>query len=148
MSEAQIPIEASMVMPGNFSTFSGKERMNRLLTEYSRSLLPTAIFCGSDAIASGCIESLAEHGVSVPGEVSVAGFDDTLAARMTSPRLATVRQPFREMGHRAVDLLLPLILDRPTQDAVMATAEPGLELFDVEVVVRESIGPPRPALPS
>jgi LacI family transcriptional regulator len=58
-------------------------------------------------MAFGCIETLRQHGLRVPQDVSVAGFDDTALAR--SAQLATVRQPLLEIGRQAVDILLTCV---------------------------------------
>jgi len=96
------------------------------------------------------MEVLGEAGLSVPQDISVAGFDDTLLARMTYPPLTTIRQPVREMGHRAVDLLMPKI--RKDDSAVIGAAlnegptplnadrkDSSLEVFRVELIVRGSV---------
>jgi len=98
--------------------------------------LPEAIVCYNDSVAFGCLEVLAEAGVRVPQDVSVAGFDDTLAARTTVPQLTTVRQPLREMGQRAVEVLLKRI-----GHAADASATPVV--FPTELVLRASVGVPR-----
>jgi DNA-binding LacI/PurR family transcriptional regulator len=60
----------------------------------------TAICCANDLLALGALQRLAGLGIDVPGEVSVAGFDDVPVAAITSPSLSTVRLPLREMGRR------------------------------------------------
>jgi DNA-binding LacI/PurR family transcriptional regulator len=138
--------------------------MMQILTEKRFDPFPTAVFCGNDAVALGCMEVLAENQIRVPEEVSVAGFDDTLTARITTPQLTTIRQPFRQMGRRAVEALLPQINDsrgsrkkdaiqqiEQEESAAVISAEharkqPHTEVFDVELVVRGSVGPP-PAHP-
>ncbi len=60
----------------------------------------TAICCANDLLALGGLQRLAALGIDVPGEVSVAGFDDVPLAAITSPSLSTVRLPLREMGRR------------------------------------------------
>jgi DNA-binding LacI/PurR family transcriptional regulator len=60
----------------------------------------TAICCANDPLAIGALGRLAELGIDVPGDVSVAGFDDVPVAAITSPSLSTVRLPLREMGRR------------------------------------------------
>jgi DNA-binding LacI/PurR family transcriptional regulator len=94
---------------------------------------PTAILAQSDRIAMRALEWLSERGVAVPGDVSVVGFDDVPEAAVTDPPLTTVRQPIRELGRRAVELVI----------------EPGSavrrEALDVDLVVRASTAPPRDA---
>jgi LacI family transcriptional regulator len=60
----------------------------------------TAIACANDPLAFGALGRLAELGIDVPGDISVAGFDDVPVASITSPSLSTVRLPLREMGRR------------------------------------------------
>ena len=52
---------------------------------------------------------MAAHGLRAPDALAVGGFDDLMLAQMTTPHLTTIRQPFRERGRRAVELLLPQI---------------------------------------
>lgn len=61
------------------------------------------------------MEALSECGIRIPKQVSICGFDDTLAARTTIPQLSTVRQPLRQMEHRAVTALLNLIDNKLNQ---------------------------------
>ncbi len=94
----------------------------------------TAIFCGNDEIAMGVIRGLTEVGKSVPGDVSVVGFDDHPLAAMWSPPLTTVRQDFADLGSRAFDLLEALLSDHPAKR--FSAALPPL-------VIRESAAPPK-----
>ncbi len=99
----------SMIYYGEFTTNSGRERVASMIDTLSPEELPTAIFCGNDAIAFGCMEVLAERGIKVPDGISLVGFDDSLVARMTYPPLTTVRQPLTTMGEHAVELLLAML---------------------------------------
>ncbi|MGM1057695.1 LacI family DNA-binding transcriptional regulator [Saccharothrix sp. Mg75] len=98
---------------------------------------PTALVAFNDKMAVGALRAARELGLSVPGDVSVAGFDDLDLSRATRPELTTVRQPLQEMGRMAVTLLMRL-LDRHELEAL------HVELA-TELVVRESTGPARPA---
>jgi DNA-binding LacI/PurR family transcriptional regulator len=98
----------------------------------------TAIFCFNDIAAIGAIRALKDAGLSVPGDVSVVGFDDIQSAAYSTPSLTTVRQPLREMGQRGARVLLERIASRDAdfvKEIVMAP----------EFIVRESTGPARPA---
>ena len=97
----------------------------RLLDRAER---PTAILALSDLLALGVIDAAAERGISVPTELSVAGFDDIPEARAATPGLTTVRQPHHRKGAEAVRLLLG---DDPAQNVLLPT----------ELVVRASTGP-------
>ncbi|SDZ45984.1 transcriptional regulator, LacI family [Jannaschia faecimaris] len=70
---------------------------------------PTAIFCANDVLAVGALRRARELGVSVPGEVSIVGFDDIELAQIAYPALTTVHVPHREMGRRAARALVNLV---------------------------------------
>jgi LacI family transcriptional regulator len=126
------------VLHGEFAIESGRRLLDAWMTRHGGEDLPHAIFGGSDAIAFGCLETLATRGLRTPADISVVGFDDTLLAR--SARLATVRQPLREMGHRAVRLLVAHIDARHQQVAYRA---PANLVLPTEVVPGQSLAPPR-----
>jgi DNA-binding LacI/PurR family transcriptional regulator len=90
------------VDPRWWNARSGYER-GRLL---ARDPAVTAIFCANDRIALGVLRALHEAGRSVPGEVSVVGFDDMPDSGYFLPPLTTVRQDFTELGRRSIALLL------------------------------------------
>jgi LacI family transcriptional regulator len=94
----------------------------------------TALFAFNDISAMGAIRSLCESGRHVPKDVSVVGFDDIQSAAFQNPSLTTVRQPLREMGRAAAEILLKRI-NRPGSDLHdKHTVEP-------ELVIRETTGP-------
>lgn len=66
----------------------------------------TAVFCGNDQMALGFMHACRESGLSVPGDMSIVGFDDIPEAAHFAPPLTTVRQNFAEIGRRAIELLL------------------------------------------
>jgi LacI family transcriptional regulator len=149
LEEAGIPFDPSLVTDSGYSMTTGRQMTAQLLERLKKEERPTAIFCASDAIASGCMEALAANGLQVPEDISVAGFDDLLLAKMTSPPLTTIRQPFRKMGNRAVELLLSQIqgVEDPNEEIGTASGEekavqPHTEVFDVDLIVRGSVGPP------
>jgi DNA-binding LacI/PurR family transcriptional regulator len=90
----------------------------------------TGIVCASDPLALGAIRAVRRRGLSVPGDVSVVGFDDSAFMSCTEPPLSTVRQPIEAMGRAVVELLCAQI--QGTQ------AHPGELLFEPELVVRGS----------
>ncbi len=138
LAEAGIPCEEGLIFPGDFNTESGRRRMTEMLDRPGPR--PTALFCANDALAYGAMEVLAARGVRVPQEMSVAGFDDMLLARMTTPQLTTVRQPFRQMGQQAVALLLHQISRRANEG--VPPDPPATHILDVELIVRQTVGPP------
>ena len=97
---------------------------------------PTAIVCQSDVLAIGALDAARDLGLRVPCDVAIAGFDDIEAASRTDPPLTTVRQPLRERGRLAGELLL----------AALDGKRPRRVRLPSELVVRESTGPTvRPA---
>lgn len=96
-------------------------------------LRPTAVFAASDWIALGVLDAARSHGLSVPEDVSVIGFDDTHIAATSSPRLTTVRQPMAEMGAVAVRTLV---------DMHQGLTPIGPLKLNTELVKRASTAPP------
>ena len=139
LAAARIPFDASLLMDAGFSRDEGRRTMRKWLERSLGQLLPHAIFCGNDGSAIGCLEAMAEVGLKVPEDVSLVGFDDTLAARTTMPQLTTVRQPLHAMGSRAVETLLARIRHHPGH-----TAPESQEtiVFPTEIVWRDSVGTP------
>lgn len=134
LGEAGVAFDPDLVCRGRYTYTSGRECMNSWLSAQKGAKLPTAVFGANDATAAGAIEALTAEGYSIPGDISIIGFDDSLMARMCNPRLTTLRQPLREMGKRAVDLLLGQI-DTHTN--------PPSEVFPTELVVRDSVAAAR-----
>jgi DNA-binding LacI/PurR family transcriptional regulator len=95
----------------------------------------TGIICGSDVMALGAIRAVRRAGLSIPGDVSVVGFDDSGWLNCTDPPLTTVRQPIEAMGKAAVALLV--------NQMESVSVFPEELLFEPELVVRGSTGPAR-----
>lgn len=103
-----------------------------------RNELPTAIMCGNDLTALGVLLEFAHHGIRVPEDVSIVGFDDLSWSEAATVPLTTVRQPRTEMGRRAVHLLLDEIDHGDTHTH-------RHELLVPELVIRVSTAAPRSA---
>ncbi|WP_017909365.1 LacI family DNA-binding transcriptional regulator [Xanthomonas sp. SHU 199] len=119
------------VVPGDFSVESGHAAAMTLL---GRTPAPTAIFCFSDQMALGALAACRDLGIRVPDDLSIVGFDDLASSSYLTPPLTTIRQPMREIGVRAVNLLLAIIerVDVPLQ-----------QTLDFSLMVRGSTGAPR-----
>jgi LacI family transcriptional regulator len=132
MAEAGVEVRPDRLRQGDFSYRSGVLAAEALLAGPDR---PTAIFAGNDDMALGAISTANRLGLSVPGDVSVCGFDDTPAARAVWPRLTTVRQPIVEMAQEAAGLLIAgsMIDDR---------GRPVERLLAFRIEARESTAPP------
>lgn len=106
LAEAGIPRDETLRYPGDFSPRSGYAAAEALLERHDR---PTAIFCESDEMAIGAMQCLKRAGIAVPGDISVAGFDDIEFARYCDPPLTTIAQPAEAFGQVAVEMLVAVI---------------------------------------
>jgi LacI family transcriptional regulator len=97
---------------------------------------PTAILASSDRLALGVMEVARRYRLRIPEDLAVVGFDDIPAARMSAPRLTTVRQPFEEKGRAAVAALLkekgPLRTILPTKLVIRHSSDPAVVEVDQE----------------
>ena len=94
----------------------------------------TALICYNDISAIGAIRALMNHGLQVPNDVSVVGFDDIQSAAFHNPSLTTIRQPLHQMGTTAARILLQRIRGQATF--------PDSVPIHPELVIRESTCPP------
>ncbi|WP_130834778.1 LacI family DNA-binding transcriptional regulator [[Erwinia] mediterraneensis] len=129
MKQAGLPVPPEWVMYGNYSREFGQQALNHLFRSPQR---PTAVFAASDYLVLGLLDGLRASGLQAPAALSLVGFDDANYADFTQPRISTIRQPAREMGHTAVDIMLRLLNNDP--DVPMETRLP------VEWIGRDSIG--------
>ena len=102
LDRAGLPFEPKYVRPGAFDFASGEAAADILLDLQNP---PTAIFASNDDMAAGVLTVAHRRGMSLPGDLSVAGFDDTALASQLWPPLTTVRQPTRELAYAAASLL-------------------------------------------
>ncbi len=119
MRAADMEINPDWIIDGDFTYKSGVDAGTQLLKADDR---PTAIFASNDDSAAGVMASAARLGLSVPNDLSVAGFDDTTIASSVWPRLTTIRQPVIDMGFRAAKLLLNPDNEADVQNHIMAHA--------------------------
>ena len=111
---------------GEFTVDSGAAAMRNLLACEPR---PTAVFVANDEMAIGAMRAVKEAGLSVPGDISIMGFDDQRIARIYDPPLTTMQIPTAEIGYRSM-LMLERVLTRTEYD-------PDIVL-PTQIVVRES----------
>lgn len=107
---ANIPIDPQLICEGRFTALDGYEATKSLMALESP---PTAIFAGNDRHATGVYRALYELGRSIPGEVSVIGFDNLPYTELMNPPLTTVHVPRMDLGHTACTMLLRLIAREP-----------------------------------
>jgi DNA-binding LacI/PurR family transcriptional regulator/signal transduction histidine kinase len=131
LEEARIPIDERLVVRGTFLPDSGSLAAQRLV----ESKLPfDALVCMNDRMALGALQVLQRHGIGVPDEVALVGFDGIEEGRFVTPPLTTVMQPLDELGGAAVDMALQTLDGGKPADLNLAAAP----------VIRQSCGcPPR-----
>lgn len=131
MLQAGLRVDDDLVIRAHYGMDQGLAATNTLL---ALAQPPTAIFAASDDTAIGAIHALHEHGLRIPDDISVIGFDDLPPAGWTDPPLTTIRQPLAQMGAAAVDALVQLRLGRtPAARTELSTT----------LVVRSSTASPR-----
>ncbi|MES5818712.1 LacI family DNA-binding transcriptional regulator [Streptomyces sp. RG80] len=117
-----------LVLHGDFTRDSGHRLMREAL---ERKLDFTAVVAATDMVAAGALTALHEAGLSVPGDVSLAGYDDIPFARDLHPALTTVHVPYEELGRLAVRTALGREPNTPDEHLLLGT----------HVVVRDSVAP-------
>jgi len=124
---AGLAVEEDLVGYGNFTRASGARAMEQILAAGDP---PDGLFAASDLMALGALAVLAEHGLRVPHDVAVVGFDDSVAAMEARPPLTTVHQPVEQMA-RTLTLTL---LDRIANPDAPVTSQ----VYPPRLVIRES----------
>ncbi len=128
---AGVPFDPALVVPGRYYEISGQQAVDRLLDEGQAF---TAIFAANDQMAAGAALSLFRHGLKVPDDVSLVGFDDLPTSMYATPPLSTIQQPAYELGRMAAASVLQLI----------AGTVPDAVLPAPQLLIRESSQAPSP----
>jgi LacI family transcriptional regulator len=134
LEAAGVPGPDEWIVPAGFDWKDGYDATNRIL-EQPRETWPTAIFAVNDLCATGVLRALAERDVSVPGEISVIGFEDTSLCLRADPPLTAVHVPVSTMGTLAASLV---IAQAQKRDIASRHA-----VLPVSLAVRGSTAPPR-----
>jgi LacI family transcriptional regulator len=127
LQECGVNLPDDAVIASDFTREGGAAAALALLRRYP---MITALFALNDVMAIGALSMLRAHGIAVPGEISVAGYDDIPIASDVFPPLATVRVPMQALGARAL-----------TQ-ALASDATPYSTCLPTEVVLRASASAP------
>ncbi len=130
--ERGIHLEASRVVEKPYGIAEGREGFRAVFR--GAGAPPTAIVAGNDLLALGAIIEARSAGVSVPGDVSVAGIDDAELSSHLGPGLTTMRVPSEKLGRLAADYMIDRLEGRPVEDK---------SRVEVELIVRGSTAPPR-----
>lgn len=125
LAEAKITFNPKLVAEGDFREAGGEAAVHRLLDNGAKF---TALFCANDQMAHGVYLALSQRGLSVPGDVSVVGFDDLSASAYMLPPLTTIRQSVLALGQCSAQAVLQMINEQ----------RPRVSLPPVELIVRRS----------
>lgn len=135
LAQVGLPFHEDLVAYGNYAPALAYEATERLITMPKP---PTAILVCSEMMTGAALRCLKDYGVSIPGELSVVGFDDPAWARFFSPAVTTLREQRFYMGRLASDTLIAAI------DGPLAALRQFPEiLLRTELIVRESCAQPR-----
>lgn len=128
LRDHHLPIEPALIEGGTYQYETGVRCTNRLLDLKEPF---TAMVCGNDLIAFGALHALKEHGMQVPRDVSLVGYDDIYLTELIEPPLTTIRQPTYELGRTAMEYLVKLMNHQPISDRV--------HNFAPQLVIRQSV---------
>ena len=127
LAEVGLSFDPELMVYGDYTRLSGQIATEKLL---ALSEPPTAIFALNDRMAMGAIRALHAVNLHVPGDIAVVGFDDIATAADFSPALTTVRQPSRQIGQVATQMLFDLIENQPVSQRHIT--------LPTELIVRQS----------
>jgi len=127
LAQHEMPLDEQLIVEGDFTEEGGYLAMRSLLAAK-----PDAVFVASDSMAMGAMRAIQEKGLRIPQDVAVIGFDDIASSSRSTPTLSTVRQPIHEMGTKAAEVIIEMILN-PGMEPQKIVLETGL-------VLRESTG--------
>lgn len=130
LAAARLKVDERLILATEFDRAAGAKGVDELI---SRGVDFSAICCANDLLALGALTRLAELGRDVPGDVSVAGFDDISMAALTTPPLSTVRLPLRQMGRMGFEKAKRALYGEKVAPETLPT----------EVILRDSTGGPR-----
>jgi len=131
MKEAGLTPRPNHIAQGYNSFASGQDAARTLFAGAGD--LPTAVFAGNDEMAFGLMAHAQQHGIRVPDQVSVVGFDDTPGSVIIWPHLTTIRQPVSDLAYAAADILLSR-----TDDGGEGQPRANSRVLPFELVRRES----------
>ncbi|AOZ93421.1 LacI family DNA-binding transcriptional regulator [Paenibacillus crassostreae] len=129
LKEYGIDLKKEWIQSGEFSVQGGRDLMNKMLNQVRR---PSAVLCVNDFTAIGAIKAAFEHGLRIPEDISIVGFDDSPLSTAVIPELTTISQNTNQLGELAVEMLDQIINgNNPKKQIVL---KPYL-------VMRQSTGP-------
>lgn len=127
LREAGLRVSPSLIVSGDFSFEAGARGVETLVASKQKF---TALFCANDEMAIAAMVTLKMHGMRVPEDVSVVGFDDIRFARYCDPTLTTIAQPKNQLGGEAMTMLIEALNG--------GEVSPRKRVLPTELVIRRS----------
>lgn len=127
LNDRGFPILPELVAEGDFTDVGGYTCMEHLLPNK-----PDAVFVASDTMAMSAMQAIQAHGLRIPEDIAVIGFDDLPEAMRSTPTLTTIRQPITRIGAVAAETLIDII--------ETGTSVPYQMVFPAELIIRDSCG--------
>jgi LacI family transcriptional regulator len=136
MAEGGQQVRPERIAPGYFTYRSGLAAARQLLESHDR---PTAVFAANDDMAAAVAAVAHGLGLSIPGDLSIAGFDDTPVASTVWPELTTIRQPIADMASAAVEIMTDMV----RRVRLAEKPQPQHRFMALSLIERASTAPPR-----
>ncbi|GIP29826.1 LacI family transcriptional regulator [Paenibacillus sp. J23TS9] len=132
MEENGLGVPEELILSGEFIRQKSYEEVKQLLMSGKR---PTAFFSANDEMALGAMDACRELGLQIPGDISIAGFDDIPVASQLSPALTSVRLPIYEMSQAAAHHIVTMCEEGSTSFSTVS--------FPTHLIVRETCAEPK-----
>ncbi len=128
LAEHQTPFDPALMFEGDFQDTGGCKGMAALL---KRDQPFTAVICANDEMASGAMGIIREHGLDIPNDISVIGFDNVTFARYLYPKLSSIDYPIYDMGRMSARWVLKTVYKKPNIEIE--------NVFEPQLVIRDSV---------
>ncbi|MCK4543272.1 MAG: LacI family DNA-binding transcriptional regulator [Spirochaetales bacterium] len=132
LKKAGLVFRQELVRQGDFDETSGYRAMESLL---DLAAPPTAVFAGNDIMAYGAIQAIKDRGLNIPGDISIAGFDDDFFSRYLNPPLTTMTVPVTSLAQQAAKQIMEHL-------QLNENCKPSQKILPVTLSVRDSCKPP------
>lgn len=129
INEAEIEVDDELIVYGNYVEVGGRKAIADFMSLKNP---PSAVFSSNNLMTLGCIKEIYKRRLSIPKDIAIIGFDDSVWAEALIPPLTTVKQPGYELGVNAAELLIKRLRNADTNSIDI--------VLNPELVVRESCG--------
>ncbi len=129
LARHNIDLDQELITNGNFSYFGGAKAFETLYEKRKTNF--DSVVCSNDYMAISVMREMEKHGLKIPDDAAVTGFDDTQECWTAQPTLTTVKQPFFDIGQESVKLLLSIMEGKKVPENVV---------IPTEFIIRESCG--------